>query len=98
MLYFNRIDFSEGINVDEISASKECHIYYYLYFLNYSFKFQPNVCNTCYDLLIMSINQSNIASLNTEGSYYRCIISLIGRNEAINLMQNDNLTKKSRTL
>ena len=25
MLYFNRIDISEGIDVDETSASKECN-------------------------------------------------------------------------
>ena len=45
MLYFDRIDISEGIDVNKISASKECDIYHYWYFLNYSFKFQPNVCN-----------------------------------------------------
>ena len=61
------------------------------YFLNYSFKFQLNVCNRCYDLLMMSINLSDIAILNIKGSDYRCIISLISKNEAINLMQNADL-------
>ena len=46
------------------------------YFLNYSFKFQPNVCNRCHDLLMMSMNFSNIAIVNIEGSDYRCTISL----------------------
>ena len=50
MLYFDRIEVSEGINVDRTSASKECDIYHYRYFLNYSFKFQPNVCTRCHDL------------------------------------------------
>ena len=58
-----------------------CH---YWYFLNYSFKFQPNVCNRCHDLLIMSMNLSNIAILNIKGFDYRYIISLISKNEAIN--------------
>ena len=40
----------------------------------------------------------NLAILNIKGSDYRCIISLISKNEAINLMQNAELTKKSRTL
>ena len=31
-------------------------------------------------------------------SYYRCIISLISKNEAMNLMKNADLTEKSRTL
>ena len=61
MLYFNRIDVSEGINVDKTSASKECDISHYWYFLNYSFKFQPNVCTRCHDLLMISMNLSNIA-------------------------------------
>ena len=98
MLYFDRIDVSEGIDVNKTSASKECDICHYWYFLNYSFKFQPNVCNRCHDLLMMSINPSDNAILNIKDSDYYCIISLISKNEAINLMQNADLTKKSRTL
>ena len=72
MLYFNKIDVSEGIDVNTTSASKECDICHYYYFLNYSFKFQPNVCNRCHDLLMISMNLSNIAILNIKGSDYRC--------------------------
>ena len=46
----------------------------------------------------MSINLSDIAILNIKDSDYRCIISLIRKNEAINLMQNADLTEKSGTL
>ena len=88
MLYFDRIDVSEGIDVDKTNVSKECDICHYWYFLNYSFKFQPNVCNRRHDLLTMSMNLNDIAILNIKGSDYRCIISLIRKNEAINLMQN----------
>ena len=45
----------------------------------------------------MSMNLSNIAILNIKGSDYCFIISLIGKNEAINLMQNADLTEKSGT-
>ena len=41
MLYFNRIDISEGIHVNKTSGSKECDICHNWYFLNYSFKFHP---------------------------------------------------------
>ena len=68
MLYFNRIDVCEGSDVDEIGASKECDIFRYFYFLNHGFKFQPNACNTCHDLLMMSINFSDTAILNIKGS------------------------------
>ena len=98
MLYFDRIDISKGIDVNKTSASKECDICHYWYFLNYSFKFQPNVCHRSHGLLMMSMNLSDIAILNIKGSDYRCIISLISKNEAIKLMQNADLSKKSGTL
>ena len=69
-----------------------------LVFLNYSSKFQPNVCNRRHDLLMLSMNLGDIAVLNIKGSDYHCIISLISKNEAINWMQNPDLTKKSGTL
>ena len=94
MLHYDRIDVSEGIDVNKTSASKECDICHYWYFLNYSFKFQPNVCNRCHDLLMMSVNLSEDAILNIKGSDYCCIISLISKNEAISLMQNADLIKK----
>ena len=98
MLYFDRIDVSEGTVVSKAGASKESDICHYWYFLNYSFKFQPNVCNRFHDSLMISMNLSDIAVLNIKGSDYRCIISLISKNDAMNLMQNTDLTEKSGTL
>ena len=54
MLYYYRIDVSEGIDVNKTSASKECDVSHFWYFLNYSFN----------DLLMMSVNLSNFAILN----------------------------------
>ena len=45
-----------------------------------------------------SINLSNIAILTIKGSHYRCIISLISKNETIKLLQNVDLIEKSGTL
>ena len=80
MIYYDRIDVSEGINVNETNASKECDVCHYWYFLNFSFKFQPNVCNRCHDVLMMSVNFSDVAILNIKSSNYCCIISLIKKN------------------
>ena len=44
------------------------------------------------------MNLSDIAILNIKGSDYCCIISLISKNEAINLMEIANLIKKSGIL
>ena len=99
MLYFDRTDISEETSVHKTSKSKECDIFHYWYFLNKAFEFQPDVWNECYDLLILSINLSDIATLiNIKCSDYLCIISLTSKNDAINLLQNADLTEKSGAL
>ena len=70
MIYYDRIDFSEGIDVNKTRESKECNICHYWDFLNKRFKFQINVCNGYHDLLMMSMNLSDIAILNIEGAGY----------------------------
>ena len=64
MLYYDRIYFSEGIDINKTSASKECNIYHCWYFLNKGLKFQTGVCNKCHDLLMMSMNLRDIYVLN----------------------------------
>ena len=96
MLYYDRIDVSKGNDVNQTSALKECDVCHYWYFLDYSFMFQPNVCNI--DDIKMSIKLSGISILNNKGSKYRCIISLSSKNKAIKLLQNADLTKKNGTL
>ena len=94
MLYFDRIDFSEGLDVNKTNVSKKCDICHYWYFLNCSFKLQPNVCDRCHNLLMMFMNLSGIATINIKGSDYRFIVSLISKIEAINLIQNTDFTEK----
>ena len=98
MLYYDRIDASEGIDINKTSASKECDICHYWYFLDKGFKFQQDVGNGCHNLLMMSTNLSDIAILNIKGADYRCIISGTGKSEAKNLILNVDLAEKSGTL
>ena len=98
MLCFNRINISEGINVNKTSESKEGDIFHNWYFLNKGIHFNQMSTNRCYDLLMMSINLINIAILRIESADYRCLISVISKSEAIILMENADLTKKSGTL
>ena len=56
MLYYDRIDVSEGTDINKKKSSKECDICYYWHFLDNLDKgspFQPYVCNGCYDILIL---------------------------------------------
>ena len=98
MICYDRIDVSEGINVNKISESKECDICHYYYFLNKGFKFQSYVCNRWHDLVMMSMNLSDIAILNIKSADNCFIMSGISKTEVINLMQNIDLTEKSGTL
>ena len=50
------------------------NVYHYWYFLNKDFKFQPNLCNRWHDLLMMSMNLSDIPILKIKGSDFRCIV------------------------
>ena len=86
MLYFDIIDVCEGIYVNTTSASKECDICKFGFLLNYRY----------HDLLIMFMNLSEIAILNIKCSDYRCIISLISKNKAVNLMPNSDWIEKAK--
>ena len=44
------------------------------------------------------MNLSDIAILNIKGSDFCCIISLISKNEVINLMQSADLTKNRNVI
>ena len=93
MIYYDRIGASERIDINKTSESKECDICYYWHLLNKGYEFPTNVHNGCYDWLMMSMNLSNIAILNIKSDDYCCIISKIRKSEAINLMQNIDLTE-----
>ena len=98
MLFFDRIDVSERIDFNQISASKKYDICHYWYFLNKGFTFQPNICNKCHDLLMMPMDLNAIAVLNIKSADYCCFISRISKNESINLIQNANSREKKGIL
>ena len=51
LLEYDRIDISEGVDVNKTSLSKECDICHYWYFKNIGFKYEPYLCNGCHDLM-----------------------------------------------
>ena len=46
MLQYERIDVSEGIDVNKTNSSKEC----YWFFKDVGFKFEEHICNGCHVL------------------------------------------------
>ena len=72
MLQYEKIDVSEGIDLNKTSASKECELHY-CFFKDIGFKFEDHVCHKCYDLLTMAYSLKNIAILNAKGATFRCL-------------------------
>ena len=62
MLQYQRIDVSEGIDVNKSNKSKERMICHNWYFEDIGFKFEPHVCNKCHDVSMMSYELENIVN------------------------------------
>ena len=82
-LFLEKIDVSEGIDVNNTSLSKECLLCRYWYFKDVGFKFKEHVCNGWHDLLTMAYVLENIAVLSTKRATFRCFLSGISRNEGL---------------
>ena len=70
MLYFYRTDVSEGTDVNKSRESRQCDFCHYWYFVDKCFMFQPDVCKGCHNVLMISMNLSDIAILNIHGVDY----------------------------
>ena len=51
MLVYEKIDISDGIDVDMSDKSKECMLCHYWYFLGKSFCYGPYLCDGCYNMM-----------------------------------------------
>ena len=96
MLENDRIDISEGIDTDKTSASKECNICHYWYFLDINY--DPYLCNGCHDLIQKAMNFKNVAIVSLKGNDYRIHFSYISKNDVITLMTNSGLIDKNGVL
>ena len=47
MLEYDRIDISEGIDINKINASKQCDICHYWCLSDRNFKYEAYLCNGC---------------------------------------------------
>ena len=67
MLEYERIDISEGIDVDKTILSKECDICHYWYFEDIGFKYEPYLCSSCHDLMQKAISFNKTAIVYIKG-------------------------------
>ena len=71
MLEYDRIDISEGIDINMTNKSKECMLCHYWYVVNKNFDYGPCLCNGCYNILQKSVDFKNIAIVHVKNSVYR---------------------------
>ena len=83
MLQDEKNDVLEGIDVNKISASKECELCHYWFFKDVGSKFEEHLCNKCHDLLTMAYSLKNIAILSATVATFRCLLMDISKNEAL---------------
>ena len=63
-VFYNKIDISEGIDINKSNKSKECMVCHYWYFLDLNYTYEPKVCNRCRHISMVAYELENIAILN----------------------------------
>ena len=98
MLEYDRIDISEGIDVNKTNLPKECDICHYLYFKDIGFKYEKYLCNGCHDLMQKPMSFNNIAIVYVKGNTYRINFWYMSKDAAINIMNCSILLDKGGVL
>ena len=71
MLAYERIDISDGIDVNKSDESRECTLCHYWYFLEKGFSYGLYRCDGCYNVTQKCNKLKNIAVILLKKSVYR---------------------------
>ena len=94
MLKYDRIDISEGIDVDKTNKSKECMLCHYWYFLHKNFSYGPYLCDDCYNFSQKSRDFKNIAIVHIKKNTYRIYFQHMSKHKAKKIMNKFDLVGK----
>ena len=95
MLEYDRIDISEGIDINKCEeTSRECSLCKFYYFLGKNFKYGPYLCDGCYDMFMKTVSIQNLTIINHNGNYYR----VMTKKDASNLIKNAVILGEKGTL
>ena len=98
MLEYNRINISEGIDIDNRNKSKECKICHYWYFKDIGFNYEPLLCNGCHSLMQKTVSFNNIAIVYVKRSAYRIHVWYMSKDDPVNRKNNSSLIDKMGVL
>ena len=65
---YDRIDISEGVDMNKTSASKECDICHYWYFFGKNFNYEPYLCKGCHDLMQKTMDFNDVTIVSIKGN------------------------------
>ena len=98
ILVYEKIDISDGIDVDISDKSKECMLCCYWHFLNKSFSYGPYLCDRCYNMMQKCNKLKNIAIVHIKENVYRICFLYMIKHEAKKSMTYSNLINKKDVL
>ena len=98
MLEYDRIDLSEGIDVNKTSNSRECSFCHYYYFLDINFNYQKYLCDGFHDMPMKANSMQNLAIVYSDSITYRINFTFMDLHEATYLLSNSNKNSKKGTL
>ena len=99
MLEYDKIDISEGIDINKCEETSErCSLCNFYYFLDENFSYGPFLCNGCYDMSLKAVILQYLTIINHNGNHYRINFAFISKKDAYNLIKNATIIDKKGTL
>ena len=98
MLEYDRIDISEGTDVNKTNLLKECDNCHYWYSKGIGFKYEKYLCNGCHDLMQKAMSFNNVAIVYVKGNAYRIHFWYMSKDDTINIMNGSNLVDERGAL
>ena len=89
MLEYDKINISEGIDINKCEkTSRKCSLYKFYYFLDKNFKYGRYLCDGCYDMSMKAVSMQNLTIINHYGNYYRANFAFMSKRDGYNSIKN----------
>ena len=99
MLEYDRIDLSEGIDVNKCEdTSKKCSLCQYYYFVFKNFNYRRYLCDGRHGMSVKALSMQHLTIIYHNGHAYRVNFMVMSKNDAFNLIKNSIITDKNGTL
>ena len=95
MLKYDKIDITEGIDVNKTNKSRECMFCHYWYYLNKNFSYGPFTFDGCYNIVQRLTNFKNITIVHVKKTAFRIYFKDIGKHKAKKVMNKFDLIDKT---